>query len=95
VHVRETLPSESFEQLAMPHFERLYNFACWLCSKAKLPVILCLREMRDLKNYLSHVHDLRDQVALILIPHELGAFELPEAIRMKSCFVGHDNGKWA
>ena len=20
----------SFEQLAMPHFERLYNFACWL-----------------------------------------------------------------
>jgi RNA polymerase sigma-70 factor, ECF subfamily len=26
----ESLPSESFEQLAMPHFERLYNFACWL-----------------------------------------------------------------
>ena len=26
----ETLPSESFEQLAMPLFERLYNFACWL-----------------------------------------------------------------
>jgi RNA polymerase sigma-70 factor, ECF subfamily len=24
------LPSESFEQLAMPHFERLYNFAYWL-----------------------------------------------------------------
>ena len=23
-------PPESFEQLAMPHFERLYNFACWL-----------------------------------------------------------------
>ena len=22
--------TESFEQLAMPHFERLYNFACWL-----------------------------------------------------------------
>jgi RNA polymerase sigma-70 factor, ECF subfamily len=21
---------ESFEQLAMPHFDRLYNFACWL-----------------------------------------------------------------
>jgi RNA polymerase sigma-70 factor (ECF subfamily) len=29
--VSETsLPSGSFEQLAMPHFERLYNFACWL-----------------------------------------------------------------
>ncbi len=26
----ERLPSESFEQLAMPLFERLYNFACWL-----------------------------------------------------------------
>src|SRR6266849_1353938 len=24
------LPSETLEQLAMPHFERLYNFACWL-----------------------------------------------------------------
>jgi RNA polymerase sigma-70 factor, ECF subfamily len=30
VHDAENLPSESFEQLAMPHFERLYNFACWL-----------------------------------------------------------------
>jgi RNA polymerase sigma-70 factor (ECF subfamily) len=30
VHVGEKLPSESFEQLSMPHFERLYNFACWL-----------------------------------------------------------------
>jgi RNA polymerase sigma-70 factor (ECF subfamily) len=26
----ERLPSGSFEQLAMPLFERLYNFACWL-----------------------------------------------------------------
>jgi RNA polymerase sigma-70 factor, ECF subfamily len=25
-----SLPSGSFEQLAMPHFERLFNFACWL-----------------------------------------------------------------
>jgi RNA polymerase sigma-70 factor (ECF subfamily) len=24
------LPTGSFEQLAMPHFESLYNFACWL-----------------------------------------------------------------
>ncbi len=31
VYVSETsLASGSFEQLAMPHFERLYNFACWL-----------------------------------------------------------------
>jgi RNA polymerase sigma-70 factor, ECF subfamily len=26
----ERLPPESFEQLAMPLFDRLYNFACWL-----------------------------------------------------------------
>jgi RNA polymerase sigma-70 factor, ECF subfamily len=26
----ERPPSESFEQLAMPLFDRLYNFACWL-----------------------------------------------------------------
>jgi RNA polymerase sigma-70 factor, ECF subfamily len=30
VDVGENLPSQSFEQLAMPHFEPLYNFACWL-----------------------------------------------------------------
>jgi RNA polymerase sigma-70 factor (ECF subfamily) len=26
----ESLPSGTFEQLAMPHFDQLYNFACWL-----------------------------------------------------------------
>jgi RNA polymerase sigma-70 factor, ECF subfamily len=26
----ERLPSETFEQLAMPLFDRMYNFACWL-----------------------------------------------------------------
>lgn len=26
----DSLSPEPFEQLAMPHFERLYNFACWL-----------------------------------------------------------------
>jgi RNA polymerase sigma-70 factor (ECF subfamily) len=26
----ERLPPETFEQVAMPHFDRLYNFACWL-----------------------------------------------------------------
>jgi RNA polymerase sigma-70 factor (ECF subfamily) len=30
VRVGENLPSESFEQQAMPHLERLYNLACWL-----------------------------------------------------------------
>jgi len=26
----QNLPSGTFEELAMPHFDRLYNFACWL-----------------------------------------------------------------
>jgi RNA polymerase sigma-70 factor (ECF subfamily) len=30
VRIGSELADESFEQLAMPHFERLYNFACWL-----------------------------------------------------------------
>jgi RNA polymerase sigma-70 factor (ECF subfamily) len=27
---QSSLPSATFEELAMPHFDRLYNFACWL-----------------------------------------------------------------
>jgi RNA polymerase sigma-70 factor (ECF subfamily) len=30
VRIESELAAESFEQLAMPHFEPLYNFACWL-----------------------------------------------------------------
>jgi RNA polymerase sigma-70 factor, ECF subfamily len=30
VSIGSELADGSFEQLAMPHFERLYNFACWL-----------------------------------------------------------------
>jgi len=30
VRIGSELATGSFEQLAMPHFERLYNFACWL-----------------------------------------------------------------
>jgi RNA polymerase sigma-70 factor (ECF subfamily) len=30
VRIGSELAAGSFEQLAMPHFERLYNFACWL-----------------------------------------------------------------
>jgi hypothetical protein len=56
--------------------------------ESRIPVVLCLREMQDLSKYLSHVRDLMGHVALVLIPHGLGAFEVPEAIRMKSCFIG-------
>jgi RNA polymerase sigma-70 factor (ECF subfamily) len=30
VRIGSELATGSFEQLAMPHFERLYSFACWL-----------------------------------------------------------------
>jgi len=30
VHAGENLSSDSFEQLVMPYFDSLYNFACWL-----------------------------------------------------------------
>jgi RNA polymerase sigma-70 factor (ECF subfamily) len=30
VRIGSELADGSFEQLAMPHFERLFNFACWL-----------------------------------------------------------------
>ena len=30
MRIGSELAAGSFEQLAMPHFERLYNFACWL-----------------------------------------------------------------
>jgi predicted glycosyltransferase len=53
-----------------------------------IPTVLCLRWMRDMKKYLNYIHDLLDQIAHIIIPHEPGAFEVPQAIKTKSCFIG-------
>ena len=54
----------------------------------KIPALLCLREMRDIHKYLRHIDGLLSQIAHIIIPHSADAFELPEAIRVKSRFVG-------
>ncbi|MBZ5520649.1 MAG: hypothetical protein LAP21_00110 [Acidobacteriia bacterium] len=54
----------------------------------KLPVVLCLREVKDWPNFLKRLTGLLDHVTQILIPHEAGSFELPEMIREKSLFVG-------
>jgi UDP-N-acetylglucosamine:LPS N-acetylglucosamine transferase len=54
----------------------------------KVPVVLCLREMQDLGKYLEHINDLLPHLAFVLVPHDPGAFDLPEAIQTKSCFVG-------
>jgi predicted glycosyltransferase len=53
-----------------------------------IPTVLCLREMRDVKKYLSCMDRLLTQITHLLIPHDPGAFELPAAIRIKSRFVG-------
>ena len=61
-------------------------FLPYLKGKCQLP--LCLREMGNLSKYLEEVRDLLPLVSLILIPHDIGAFDLPEALRAKSRFVG-------
>jgi UDP-N-acetylglucosamine:LPS N-acetylglucosamine transferase len=54
----------------------------------EVPIALCIREMGNLNKYLQEIQDLLPRVSLILIPHEAGAFDLPEAIRAKSRYVG-------
>jgi len=53
-----------------------------------IPIVLCLREMRDLPRYLAEVCGLLNHVKLIIVPHPQGGFVLPENLRVKTCFVG-------
>lgn len=53
-----------------------------------VPIVLCLRKMKDVYAYLNAVRELLPHVRLILIPHTPGAFELPKAVELKSRFVG-------
>jgi predicted glycosyltransferase len=55
---------------------------------AKLPVVLCLRQVNDLERYLLRLTHLLPYVHRILIPHDEGAFQVPREIRDKSFFVG-------
>ena len=52
------------------------------------PIVLCLREMRDLARYLAEVCGLLHHVKLIIVPHRPGAFVLPRNLRVRTCFVG-------
>ncbi len=54
----------------------------------RVPIVLCLRQMKDLAQYLDLIRNILPQVTSILIPHEEGAFELPKMLRNKSRFVG-------
>jgi len=53
-----------------------------------IPIVLCLRQMKDLARYLHHAQSILPHIKLILIPHDENAFDLPEEIQNKSCFVG-------
>jgi predicted glycosyltransferase len=55
-----------------------------------IPIVLCLREMRELARYLKHVQNLLTGVSLVLVlvPHDPGEFELPAELRQKACYVG-------
>jgi predicted glycosyltransferase len=53
-----------------------------------IPIVLCLREVRDMTGYLAHVRDLLKHVSLIIVPHPGGTFSLPEELAAKSVFVG-------
>jgi predicted glycosyltransferase len=60
----------------------------WAALERDVPIVLCLREMKNLDRYMADMSDLFPHMTLILAPHEAGAFQLPESVRAKSCFVG-------
>jgi predicted glycosyltransferase len=70
-----------FDCLPSPYFSEAV-------VESGIPIVLCLREMRDLGRYLAHVSSLLNRVNLILVPHAEGAFSLPQELMPKSCFVG-------
>ncbi len=53
-----------------------------------IPIVLCLREMRNLPSYLRKISVLLEHVERIIIPHPTGTFSLPEKLEAKSYFVG-------
>jgi len=56
--------------------------------KSEIPIVLCVREMRDLACYLDYARALLAQVSLIVIPHPEGTMCLPKELAAKSRFVG-------
>jgi predicted glycosyltransferase len=53
-----------------------------------LPVVLCLRETRDVERYVERLEYLLPYVKLVLVPHNPNEFSLPGPFRAKACFVG-------
>jgi hypothetical protein len=59
----------------------------------QVPIVLCLREMRDLNSYLTHTRGLLEHVRLIVIPHPEGTVPLPEELAVNQSAAGV-NGRW-
>jgi RNA polymerase sigma-70 factor (ECF subfamily) len=54
VHAGENLSSDSFEQLVMPYFDALYDFACWLTQdRHEAEDLVQERYARALKGFSS------------------------------------------
>jgi predicted glycosyltransferase len=62
-------------------------FAAAVIEK-KVPIVLCLRQTKHLDLQLQRMRYLLPHVCRVLIPHEEGAFEVPDELRERSRFVG-------
>jgi predicted glycosyltransferase len=56
--------------------------------EARVPIVLCLRQVNDIDRYLRRLAGFLPSVRLILVPHDEGTFRLPAALDDKSLFVG-------
>jgi predicted glycosyltransferase len=54
----------------------------------QIPIVLCMREVRDFDRYFAEVREMLDHAILIVIPHPEGTFSLPEPLAFKSRSVG-------
>lgn len=57
-------------------------------AECEVPMVLCLRKIKNFDHYCEQMADTFAQMERILIPHESGDFEIPSAIQTKSVFVG-------
>jgi predicted glycosyltransferase len=53
-----------------------------------LPMVLCLRKMKEFDKYLEQMRDILPSLSLILVPHDPGEFTVPAWIEDKTVFVG-------
>lgn len=54
----------------------------------RIPIILCMREMRDVRSYIHRLSWFPKHVEAVIVPHETGACEVPDEFIGKTIFVG-------